>query len=328
MARPLRVEFKGAWYHVMNRGAGRRCIFSSAAHFSKFLRLVAEVSEVFALEVHAYCLMGNHYHLLVRTPEAGLGRAMRHLNGVYTQYFNKRNRTDGALFRGRYKAILVASDSHLLMASRYIHLNPVDAGFVNRPEAYAHSSYRGYVEPHAARHWLFTSTLLGQFMVGDPRVEYRRFVGRGVDAATQAFHSASRLKPIFGGETFERSIRSRVERMRANADPEIPEVRRLETRPSLNAIGEAVAATFGVDLEAMRDQRHERAPDLIRARWAALYIGRHEAGASLASMAQWLGYRSYNSAASALSRLRRKMKDPELAVRLSRARSMLHKDET
>jgi len=151
MARPLRVEFQGAWYHVMNRGAGRRRTFFARRDFLRFLDLLGDASAVFNLEVHAYCLMGNHYHLLVRTPDGGLGRAMRHLNGVYTQYINRRRERDGSLFRGRYRAILVDSGSYLLQVSRYIHLNPVDAGIVERPESYPYTSYGFYVEPRAAR---------------------------------------------------------------------------------------------------------------------------------------------------------------------------------
>jgi putative transposase len=124
MARPLRIEFEGAWYHVMNRGAGRRLIYRSSRHRDTFLRLLAEVTELFAVEIHAYCMMGNHYHLLTRTPRANLGRAMRHLNGVYTQRFNLTCGTDGPLFRGRYRSVLVAADTHLLQVSRYIHRNP------------------------------------------------------------------------------------------------------------------------------------------------------------------------------------------------------------
>ena len=104
MSRPLRVEYPGAWYHVMNRGAGRRNIFNKKAHYSMFVKLLAEIVGQFDIEIHAYCLMNNHYHLLIRTPCANLARAMRHLNGVYTQRYNRMQKTDGSLFRGRYKA--------------------------------------------------------------------------------------------------------------------------------------------------------------------------------------------------------------------------------
>jgi len=103
MVRPLRIEFEGAWYHVMNRGAARRDVFVSDSQRERFLELLADLVERFGIETHAYCLMGNHYHLLLHTPFGNLGRGMRHLNGVYTQFFNRDQGRDGALFRGRYK---------------------------------------------------------------------------------------------------------------------------------------------------------------------------------------------------------------------------------
>ena len=127
MARPLRIVFEGAWYHVMNRGAGRRAIFPTDEHRETFLALLGEMAGTFGVEVHAYCLMSTHYHLLLHTRRGNLSDALRHLNGIYTQRHNRQRRTDGPLFRGRFKAILVDADSYLAQLSRYIHLNPVPA---------------------------------------------------------------------------------------------------------------------------------------------------------------------------------------------------------
>ena len=110
MARPLRIQFAGAWYHLMNRGAGRRSIFPDDLHRHCFLDLLGEIHARYGVEIHAWCFMGNHYHLLARTPLPNLARAMRHLDGVYTQRHNRMSKTDGALFRGRYKAIVVDED--------------------------------------------------------------------------------------------------------------------------------------------------------------------------------------------------------------------------
>ena len=128
MARPLRIEYPGAWYHAMNRGASGRAIFQSDRDRHAFLALFGDIAATFGVEVHAYCLMGNHYHLLLRTPRGNLSRALRHLNGVYTQRYNRTHGTDGPLFRGRFKAVLVDADTYLAALSRYIHLNPVTAG--------------------------------------------------------------------------------------------------------------------------------------------------------------------------------------------------------
>ena len=127
MSRPQRIIYEDAWYHVMNRGAGRRKIFNDRADREIFLETLGEACHQFCIEVHAYCLMGNHYHLLLKTPQANLSRAMRHINGVYTQRYNRSNKTDGSLFRGRYQAILVDSDAYLL------HLNPKSDRMVDSP---------------------------------------------------------------------------------------------------------------------------------------------------------------------------------------------------
>src|SRR5262245_18130318 len=124
MARPLRIECTGAYYHVTSRGNERKAIFRHDRDREKFLELLGRAAEEFHLRLHGYVLMSNHYHLLVETPEGGLSRALRYLNGVYTQSFNRRYRRIGHLFQGRYKAILVDKDSYLLELSRYVHLNP------------------------------------------------------------------------------------------------------------------------------------------------------------------------------------------------------------
>jgi putative transposase len=127
MSRPLRIVYQGAWYDIMNRGAGCQTIFQADAYRQLFLTLLGEITDSFGVELHAYCLMDNHYHLLMHTPRANLSVAMRHLQGLYTQWYNRMEHTDGPLFRGRFKAILVNADHYLAHQSRYIHLNPVVA---------------------------------------------------------------------------------------------------------------------------------------------------------------------------------------------------------
>ena len=119
MSRPLRIEFPSAWYHVMNRGAGYRDIFNNDIHRMIFADLLSQITKMFQVEIHGVCLMDNHYHLLIKTPKGNLQRAMQHLNGVYTQRYNRLENSDGPLFRGRYKAILIEPDAYLLNVSRY-----------------------------------------------------------------------------------------------------------------------------------------------------------------------------------------------------------------
>jgi len=121
MPRPQRIEYENAFYHVMNRGRGKQIVFHSDEYYLSFLTLLAETRQRFGCVIHAYCLMANHYHLLIETPRANLSRIMRHINGVYTQRYNRLKKTDGPLFRGRYKSILVEQDAYLLQLTRYIH---------------------------------------------------------------------------------------------------------------------------------------------------------------------------------------------------------------
>ena len=134
MPRPLRIEYENACYHVMNRGRSKQKIFHNEEYYQVFLSTLAQAHKRFSIQIQSYCLMSNHYHLLVKTPEGNLGRAMRHINGIYTQRYNRMKKTDGSLFRGRYKAILVEEDSYQLQLSRYIHRNPIEAKVVEQLE--------------------------------------------------------------------------------------------------------------------------------------------------------------------------------------------------
>ena len=147
MPRPIRIQYENAFYHVMNRGRGRLQIFHDETYYQHFLKTLEETSQRFDSVIHAYCLMGNHYHLLIETPRANLDRIMRHNNGVYTQRYNRLKKTVGPLFRGRYKAILVDKDAYLLQLSRYIHRNPdeVKGATTDTLDNYPWSSYLAYI---------------------------------------------------------------------------------------------------------------------------------------------------------------------------------------
>ncbi len=147
MTRPLRIEFPGAWYHVMNRGAGRQSIFNKPDDFQCFLKLISDINITYKIEIHAYCLMNNHYHLLIRTPHGMLSRSIRYLNGMYARYYNRMNKRDGGISKGRYKAILIDAENYFLQVSRYIHLNPTEAKIVKMPEKYKWSSCQYYSDP-------------------------------------------------------------------------------------------------------------------------------------------------------------------------------------
>jgi len=184
MVRPLRILFPGAVYHVTSRGNERKEIFRGDQDRKVFLDTLSDVTLRYNWLCHAYCLMENHYHLLIDTPDGNLSIGMRQLNGNYTQRFNKRYNRTGHLYQGRFKAVLVQKDSHLLEACRYVVLNPVRARMVQRPEEWVWSSYgatAGHTRPHPC---LVTDWVLSQF---DSRkkvaeISYRRFVRDGIEA--------------------------------------------------------------------------------------------------------------------------------------------------
>lgn len=163
MARPLRLEFAGALYHVTSRGDGREVIFLDDSDRQVFLDVLAEVVGDFNWAVHAYCLMGNHYHLLIETPDGNLSKGMRQLNGMYTQRFNRKRQRVGHVFQGRFKAILVQKESYLLELARYVVLNPVRARMVRRAEQWRWSSYRATAGLSEVPDWLHTDWLLSAF---------------------------------------------------------------------------------------------------------------------------------------------------------------------
>jgi REP element-mobilizing transposase RayT len=186
MARPLRLEFPHAVYHVTSRGNARQRIVTADADRQAWLTVLSHVVGRFGWLCHAYCLMDNHYHLLMETPQPNLSRGMRQLNGVYTQVFNRRHGRVGHLFQGRFTAILVEKESHLLELCRYVVLNPVRAKAVTKPRDWLWSSYCATAGELAASAWLTVDWVLNQFGHGlrSAQAKYRDFVREGIGGPT------------------------------------------------------------------------------------------------------------------------------------------------
>ncbi len=305
MARPLRISYPGAWYHVMNRGAGRRAIFRTDKQRGMFLELLGDLYETYGVEIHAYCLLDTHYHLLLHTPRGNISRAMRHLDGIYTQRYNRLRGLDGPLFRGRYKAILVDADGYLLQASRYIHLNPVEGGLVESAGGYRWSSYRAYLGEVKAQRWLNLETILG--MVGGPgaRVKYRAFVEEGVDEGTRAFYGKKRREPILGSEEFWSVVTRRLGRLRDSR--EVPEARRLR-RLTVGAITARVAEVFGIGVDRLLQSAPGRGKRNIP-RLVAMGLARKLGGHELQTIAEAFHVGHYSSVSVAVSRLESLMRE-------------------
>jgi len=160
MSRPLRIDYSDVWYHVMNRGRRIEEIFFTDTDREAFLKVLQKVSTLWNFRISAFCLMSNHYHLLIQTPDGNLSRWLRHINGGYTQCFNRSHKKEGQLFRGHYKAVLIDADNHLLEVLRYIHRNPLKAGIVKTLEEYSWSSHRGYMSWAKKWSWLHKDELL------------------------------------------------------------------------------------------------------------------------------------------------------------------------
>jgi REP element-mobilizing transposase RayT len=237
MARPLRIEFDGALYHVTARGNARQNIFDDDTDRLRFLDLLGEACARFDWRCHVYCLMGNHYHLGVETAAPNLGRGMRQLNGVYTQAFNRRHGRVGHLFQGRYKAILVERETYLLELCRYVVLNPVRAGLASAPGRWPWSSYRATVGDALAPAWLKTDWLLAQFGRSKAwaRRAYEAFVAEGVGAP--GIWENLQRQVFLGSEDFADAMQARIDGGRDLS--EVPAIQRRPAPRPLDRYGDA-----------------------------------------------------------------------------------------
>jgi len=265
MTRPLRIEFKGAVYHITSRGNARQAIFLDEKDFADFLRILSSVLKRYHFLLHAYCLMNNHYHLLMETPYANLSKGMRQLNGLYTQRFNKRHQRVGHLLQGRYQAILVDKENYLLTLCRYIVLNPVRAKIVKDPQDWRWSSYQattGYKKIPG----LFTDWILSQFGEEKKKAsrQYQAFVASGIKTESPLKEIKGQL--FLGQENFIDKIKhlmSGKENLK-----EITKKQRYVTRPPLNEIFE---------------------PKDKKSKYQAMYETHQQYGYTLKDIAEYLG---------------------------------------
>ena len=231
MARPLRIEYDGAVYHVTSRGNARKNIFKDDDDREVFLEVLGRVVKRYNWLCHAYCLMGNHYHLLIETPDANLSAGMRQVNGVYTQKYNQRHKKTGHIFQGRYKAILIEKESYLLELCRYVVLNPVRAGIVEQPEEWNWSSHTATVGMKKAPGYLTTDWILGQFgnKRSDAGKHYTEFVKSGIKRESP--WRKLKGQTLLGGESFIEKFRDFL--LKHENIKEIPRLQRYISRPQI-----------------------------------------------------------------------------------------------
>ena len=269
MARPLRIAYAGAFYHVTSRGNEQKDVFKSRRDREKFLEYLASATERYGAAIHAYCLMSNHYHLLLETPEGNLSQIMRHINGAYTTYFNIKRKRAGHLFQGRFKAILVEADEYATELSRYIHLNPVRAGMAENPGEYPWSSFQRYIEQGKVPDWLKTDFILGYFGKNklDAMKKYSVFVEELIDTKYDSPLHGAVGTAVLGSPGFVESVmETHVGKRELSRD--LPALRQLTIRPTLEAIIAAVDEVFQSDKKLARQAGmylcHRYSGELIR----------------------------------------------------------------
>ena len=303
MPRPLRIEYKDAYYHVMNRGRARQAIFHDKDYFEAFLTTLSEAHQRFRVEILCYCLMKNHYHLLLKTPEANLGRVMRHINGVYTQRHNRLKKTDGSLFRGRYKAICVEKDSYQLQLSRYIHRNPLEKNRVEALDSYEWSSYKYYARGKAKPpEWLYQSDIYGQLGVKNRRkAKYRAYVELGVDKEIQQFYAKGNMTPYLGSDEF----RAWAYSQRLTDDEAVSRRESAAFKPSMDEVIATVAGVFDVTQASIVRTTRGGANNVPR--WVAMHLCQEVCGCRLVDIAKYFGLKRTGSIPTTMGKLKRLM---------------------
>jgi REP element-mobilizing transposase RayT len=279
MARPLRLEFAGACYHVTARGHRQEPIFGDDRDRLVFLDLLAKEVLQQGWKLYAFCLMGNHYHLLIETPEPNLVQGMRRLNGVYTQAFNRRHARIGPVLQGRYKSILVDKQGYLRELCRYVVLNPVRAGMAASAGGWHWSSYLPTAGKMSRPPWLAVETVLGWFGEGAvARKAYERFVAQGL---RQPSPWASLKGQIYlGSDAFHARIQKRL----AGPDPKSASRRSLQPlRPSARTVVQTVAEAHGI--HPAKVLKRESGPAFKQ----AIYFLRRRSNLSLAEVAAMAG---------------------------------------
>ncbi len=311
---------------MTGRGNARQKIFADEKDCAKFLQLLAASLERYEIVLHAYVLMGNHYHLIAETRRANLGRWMHWLVTSYTVYFNRRHRRVGHLFQGRFKSIVVEAQGYLLTLSRYVHLNPVRGQVMGRGDPmerrerlreWRWSSYRAYSGLSKAESWVSTEWILGEMGRGSAkkqRLRYRRFVEEGLVREIESPLEATRWQAALGGEHFLQRMKDRLASGAEEQDREMPSLRQLRLRPEAQSILEAVGKAY----------RSSKA-DLLRrgkrgneGRAVAMVLIWDHCGMSLREIGVLFGGAGYTAVAQMIARTKEKDRKEELKLKIGK----------
>jgi len=302
MARSLRIEFEGAVYHVTARGNERKNIFFSKTDYEKFLKYLTEAKKKLNINLHCYVMMSNHYHLILETPVANLSKAMHYINGAYTTYINVKRKRSGHLFQGRYKSILVDKNNYLLELSRYIHLNPVRAGMVQKPEDYPYSSYPLYISSRKDN--LVTKDLVMELVTGTNGNEtdnYRQFVegaiGIELDDPSKDIYGGI----ILGGTRFIKETLRKIKEDYHIKDA-ISNRKALCATYAIEDVVEAVSNHFNILKSDITTKK------LSKLRNVAVYLIKERTGATNREIGEILGGLTYSAVAKIYRKVIKEMK--------------------
>ncbi len=301
MARPLRIEYPDAVYHVSNHALKKQRVFPSDKYFEAFLSSLNETCARLNVEVLAYCLLSDQYHLVIRTPEANLSRFMRQVDGLYTQQFQRLKKTNGSLFRGRYKAVLVQPEKYLLPLTCYIH-SLVKSSELN---SYKWSSYGLYKSAAKTPVWFNRDDALKQLKTapGKRASAYARYVAEGVEDELKHFYGKKNLSSIMGDARFKTQAQSKRS---ATAERGVSRGANAKWRPSCKNIISVVAKQFKVSessiYNAARGPGSKNVP-----RWVAMYLCQELSAVTLQAIAKLFKLKRYGTVSTTVGKLKKEM---------------------
>jgi putative transposase len=308
MARPLRIEYPDAVYHVSNHGLDKQRVFPSARYYEAFLGGLGETCSRLNVEVHAYCLLRDGYHLVVKTPEANLSRFMRQVDGLYTQQYQKMKGSDGSLFRGRYKAVLVQAEKYLLPLSSFVHTR-VKASELN---SYPWSSYTNFTRKAKPPIWFNRDETLKQLHTAAAKraIAYKKFIAQGVSEELAHFYGKKNLSSLLGDDKFRKAAQKKKS---ATTVRGVSRGANAKWRPSCRQIISAVAKEFKVSeasiYKAARGPGSKNVP-----RWVAMYLCQELSAVTLQSIAKLFKLKRYGTVSTTVGKLKKEFGEDKKLV--------------
>ena len=279
MARPYRLQLEDCLYHIISRGDDRKKVFISSYDYEKFLEYLQLAKDKYKFYLYAYCLMPNHYHLLIETTQPNLSRIMQYINASYTIYYNTKRRRCGHVFQGRYKSIVVEGDSYFLELSRYIHLNPVRAKMITDPSGYKWSSYRGYIKKKSDEH--IDKEYARRYFDMSVK-QYQNFVLEGINNQKNPF------KDIYVGFILGKTkfIKDKLKRLKGQIEGrEVSYKKRISGSSDIDSIVRAAAQKYGQKVDDI--YKAKRKPLLSKK--IALYLSKRLTGLTNREIGEFFG---------------------------------------